>query len=203
MTDYFALLNVPRRPWLDGDALKATFLSQSASRHPDRIHGATEAEKAAAAQACAELNAAYHCLREPKDRLRHLLSLELGRRPGEVQEIPPDLANWFIEIAQLFRQVNAFLAEKASVTSPLLQVQRFEHGGEWHDRLTAVQKRLTERQGVLVDELKALDAEWLGTTAESPARERLLGRLEMLHQQFSFHARWSSQIQETRVQLTF
>ncbi|MCW5553098.1 MAG: hypothetical protein KIS67_13175 [Verrucomicrobiae bacterium] len=203
MTDYFALLNVPRRPWQDVDSLKAIFLTQSARLHPDRIHSATDTGKAAAARAYAELNAAYHCLREPKDRLRHLLELELGRKPGDMQDIPPDLANWFIEIAQLFRQVNAFLTEKASVTSPLLQVQRFEQGGEWADRLTAVLKRLTEHQAVLLDELKALDAEWLGTAAESPARGRLLDRLEMLHQQLSFHARWSSQIQEAKVQLTF
>lgn len=202
MTDYFVLLNVPRRPWLDTAALKATFLTRSTSQHPDRVHNAGDTEKTASAQLYAGLNAAYQCLREPKDRLRHLLELELGRKPEEVQEIPPELANWFIEIAQLCRQVNAFLAEKASVTSPLLHVQRFERGEEWNDRLTAVQKRLTERQAVLLDELKALDAEWLGTAAGSPARGPLLGRLEKLHRQFSFHARWSSQIQEAKVQLT-
>lgn len=203
MNDYFALLNVPRRPWLDIDSLKPTFLSRSASLHPDRIHNASEAEKAAAARTYADLNAAFHCLREPKDRLRHLLELELGRKLGEVQGIPPELANWFIEIAQLLRQVNAFLAQKASITSPLLQVQQFERGEEWSDQLTAVQKRLTERQAALLDELKVLDAEWLVTTAGSPVRGLLLGRLEMLFQQLSFHARWSSQVQEAKVQLTF
>ncbi len=203
MTDYFALLNVPRRPWLDVDALKATFLSQSASRHPDRIHSATKAEKAAAAQACAELNVAYHCLREPKDRLRHLLELEQGRKPAEVQEIPPELADWFVEIGQFFRQVNTFLSEKAAVTSPLLRVQMFQRGAEWTDRLNALQQRIAERQRTLLEELKALDAEWLQPAANAQARRPLLARLEKLHRQLSYHARWSSQIQETRVQLTF
>ena len=42
MTDYFALLNEPRRPWLDADLLKQTFLTLSAGAHPDKIHSANE-----------------------------------------------------------------------------------------------------------------------------------------------------------------
>ena len=68
MTDYFALLDEPRRPWLEPDSLKARFLALSAEVHPDRLHNAPEAQKQAANQQCAELNSAYRCLREPKER---------------------------------------------------------------------------------------------------------------------------------------
>ena len=40
MTDAFALLSEPRRPWLDAEALKARFLPLSAAVHPDRVHSA-------------------------------------------------------------------------------------------------------------------------------------------------------------------
>jgi len=36
MTDYFALLDEPRRPWLDVSSLKQKFLARSSEVHPDR-----------------------------------------------------------------------------------------------------------------------------------------------------------------------
>lgn len=202
MTDYFALLNEPRRPWLDPDSLKAKFLALSADLHPDRVHNAGDSEKAAAAHHYAELNSAYNCLREPKDRLRHLLELELGSKPRDVQEIPRDLADLFVEVAQLCRQANAFLAEQGKVSSSLLRVQLFERGQEWTTRLSTMQRRLDERQEELIQELQLLDAAWDRAKDHPTSRELLLGRLEEIHRLLSFYARWNSQIQEAIVQLT-
>src|SRR5271169_2956497 len=98
MTDNFALLSELRRPWLDTNALKQKFLALSASAHPDKIHSAGELEKSGAAKSFAELNAAYNCLAEPKSRLLHLLELELGAKPKEIQQIPAALADLFAEV---------------------------------------------------------------------------------------------------------
>jgi DnaJ-domain-containing protein 1 len=202
MTDYFALLQEPRRPWLDPALLKAKFLARSAELHPDRVHGAGEPEKAAAAQRYVELNSAFNCLREPKERLRHLLELELGRKPEDLQEIPADLADLFMEVAQLCRQVNAFLAEQAGASSPVLRVPFFERGQEWSERLGAMQQRVRERQERLIRELQDVDAEWNETAGRTSARAPLLRRLEEIHRLLSFYARWNAQIQEAIVQLT-
>src|SRR5260221_13341315 len=109
MKDYFALLTEPRRPWLDLEQLKAEFLALSAEAHPDRVHQASDAEKGSANQRFAELNAAYNCLREAKSRLQHLLELELGSRPKEVQEIAPETMDLFMEVGQLCREVDRFI----------------------------------------------------------------------------------------------
>ena len=202
MTDYFALLQEARRPWLDPALLKARFLALSAELHPDRIHNAAEAEKAAATRRYVELNSAFNCLREPKDCLRHLLELELGRKPEDLQEIPEDLAGLFIEVAQLCRQANAFLAERARVSSPVLRVQLFERGQEWAERLEAMRGRVGERREKLIRELQDLDAEWNETQGSTAARAPLLRRLEEIHRLLSFYTRWNSQIQEAIVQLT-
>jgi DnaJ-domain-containing protein 1 len=201
MTDYFALLDETRRPWIDPALLKAKFLTLSAELHPDRVHNASEHERTAAAQHYAELNSAFNCLRQPKDRLRHLLELELGHKPKDLQEIPADLADLFIEIAQLCQQATRFLAEKTKVSSPMLRVQLFERGQEWAERLGAVQRRVGERLAKLVRELQLLDAKWNGTAGNASARAPLLRKLEEIHRLFSFYARWSSQIQEAIVQL--
>ena len=139
MTDNFALFNEPRRPWLDADLLKQKFLALSASLHPDRIHSASEADKIEATKKFTELNAAFNCLTEPKLRLLHLLELELGAKPKDIQTIPAALADLFAEIATCCRNVDGFLAEKNRATSPLIQVQLFGRGQDWVEKLNGLQ----------------------------------------------------------------
>jgi len=201
VTDYFVLLNEPRRPWLEPDTLKSKFLARAAEAHPDKQQGESDAEKLAANRRYAELNAAYHCLTEPKSRLLHLLELELGAKPGDVQQIPSALADLFAEVAAVCRSADDFLAEKNQVTSPLLQVQLFERAQEWVERLRALQTRLAGLHDKLVEELKSLDALWTATSRTSE-RTALLNRLEELYRLFGYFNRWNGQIQERIVQLS-
>ena len=200
MTDYFALLDQPRRPWLDHDLLKQKFLVLSSGVHPDKIHSASETEKSSASKKFAELNAAYNCLAAPKSRLLHLLELERGAKPKDVQQIPAGLADLFAEVATVCREADAFLAEKAKTVSPLLQVQFFQRAQEWIEKLNGIQKKLTALSDELSAKLKQLDAQWLG--ADSPARPALLDELETLYRLFSYFNRWGGQIQERVVQLS-
>jgi DnaJ-domain-containing protein 1 len=199
VTDYFVLLNEPRRPWLDADALKQKFLSLSASIHPDKVHSAIESEKLAASKRFAELNVAYNCLAVPKLRLLHLLELETGTKPGEIRQIPPPLADLFAQVAAVCRDADRFLAEKAKTVSPLLQVQLFERGHEWIDKLNALQKTLGAFHDELMAKLKLLDKQWIG---DDPNRAGLLSDLEGLYRLFSYFNRWTAQIQERIVQLS-
>ncbi len=200
VTDYFVLLNEPRRPWLDPDLLKQTFLALAAAIHPDRIHNADELEKAGANRRYAELNAAYHCLAEPKLRLRHLLELELGAKSNDVQQIPAALADLFAEVAATCRNADTFLAEKGKAVSPLLQVQLFERAQEWIERLNLLQRKLNEWRKMLTDGLKSLDEKW--GAADAAARRDILPKLEELYRLFGYFNRWNSQIQERIVRLS-
>lgn len=199
MIDYFALVSEPRRPWLEPDVLKQKFLTLSASLHPDRIHSAGAAAWAGAATSFAELNAAYTCLADPKSRLRHLLELELGAKPKDIEEIPAALADVFADVAMTCRSTDGFLAERSRGTSPLLQVQRFEHAQDWVDKLQALQQKLSGVQGQLLEELKALDGRWVNLAAE--ARHEILSNLEELYRLFGYFNRWNKQINERLVQL--
>lgn len=200
MTDFFALFDEPRRPWLDADLLKNKFLALSSAIHPDRTHSASTAGQAASSEHFAELNKAFNCLREPKERLRHLLELELGERPKDLHQIPPDLADLFIEIAGLCRDVDGFLAKKAQVSSPLLRAQMFERGQDCADRLMALQRKVNERHDAIIARLRTLDAEWL---ADATGRSRLLPEIEELWRLLGFFTRWASQIQERLAQIAF
>lgn len=206
MTDFFALLDEARRPWIDPEALKEKFLALSAAVHPDRVHNASPAEKDVATRRYAELNAAYNCLREPRDRLLHLIELESGARPRDIQRIPPGTMDLFVEVGQTCRDVDAFLAEKEKVTSPLLKVQLFERGMEWTDKLNALQQRIHARRDELLAELQQLNQAWasapaLGTPERGAALP--LERVEEIYRVLSYVARWTQQIQERVVPLAF
>src|SRR5450755_1602076 len=161
MTDNFALLNEPRRPWLDADLIKQKFLALASDAHPDRVHNASESEKAEVTQRYTQLNAAFNCLAEPKLRLLHLLELELGAKPKDIQQIPTTLADLFAEVANSCRSADGFLAEKSKTTSPLVQVQLFERGQDWVEKLDGLQRELNELREQLTDKLKSLDAQWI------------------------------------------
>jgi curved DNA-binding protein CbpA len=200
MIDSFALLAEPRRPWLDPDLLKQKFLTLAAGLHPDRFHNAGELEKAGASRRYADLNAAYHCLAAPKSRLRHLLELELGAKPKDIQQIPPILADMFAEVATTCRNADGFLTEKNKTASPLGQVQLFERAQEWVDRLNLLQRKLNSWGEHLTGGLKSLDETWNAGNAAS--RMEILPKLEELYRWFGYFNRWSGQIQERIVQLT-
>ena len=199
MTDYFRLLDLPRRPWLDPEAVKQQFFDRSSAAHPDRVHTAAAAEKTEANRAFADLNAAHQCLAEPKSRLLHLLELERGAKPADIQEIPGELADLFATVATRCRETDLFLAEKARATSPLVQVTLFEQAQLWLEKLEALQSKLDACQADLTQQLQALDARWPAT--EAAARERLLADLESLYRLFGYFNRWHRQLAERRFAL--
>lgn len=204
MTDAFALLSEPRRPWLDAEALKARFLPLSAAVHPDRVHSASEAEKAAANTRYAELNAAYNTLREPRDRLLHLLELEAGGKPKDVQRIPPGTMDLFVEVGQTCRDTDEFLKQKSTSDSPMVKLRLMQGGLDWLDRLQVLQGRVNAKRDELTAELRQMNGVWEAAPAIGiPDRVNALPleRLEQVYRAMSYVARWTEQIQERIVQL--
>jgi DnaJ-domain-containing protein 1 len=204
--DNFALFGQPRLPWLDPDALKAAFLEHSARLHPDRVHAADAGEQAAATGRFAELNAAYNCLREPKERLLHLLELESGAPPANVQSVPADTMDLLMETDQVCRQSDQFLASKARAASPLMQAQKFEESLEWTARLQGLQERIQLRRDQLLAELRAMNDAWISAPPfPSPARAGALPlrRLDEMARTLSYIARCGGRIQERLAQLSF
>jgi hypothetical protein len=166
------------------------------------VHNASVEEKQVANQRYSELNAAYNCLREPKERLQHLLELELGAKPKEVERISSGSMDVFFEVGQLCRHVDVYLAEKARVTSPLLKVQLFEESQEWTDKLNSLQQKINARRDGLISELQTMNRFW-ESASNAADRQSSLTRLEEIYRLFGYFNRWSQQIQERIVQLSF
>ena len=131
----------------------------------------------------------------------HLLELELGAKPKDIQQIPSALADLFAEVAAACRNADDFLAEKNKATSPLLQVRLFEQAQEWIERLRALQTRLA---GLHEQADRRIEIARRLVDSEIPTGERtdLLNRLEELYRLFGYFNRWNGQIQERIVQLS-
>ena len=200
--DYFSLLDEPRRPWIEAEALKQKFLQLSTGVHPDRVHNLEQADRTAAQERYVELNSAYTCLASPKDRLRHLLELEIGALPKDIQQIPSGLMDLSLEIGQACRRADKFIAEKNQATSPLLKVQFFERGQEFSEALEVMQQKVSAFAEGAEKELRLLDSQWEQTSV-SPHRRELFRRLEEIYRLLSYFARWNQQMRERIVQLSF
>jgi curved DNA-binding protein CbpA len=200
--DCFALFNEPRRPWLEPEALKARFLFLSGTFHPDRAQNVPTQQAGRASQPFADLNAAYNILRDPKLRLAHLIDLERGAKPHDLEQIPPDLTDLWMQIGQLCREADGFLRRKKTVRSPLLRVELFEQAQGWVEKLGQVQQTLAGMQERLLQELKRQDSAWQAAL-DAPSRSVVLAELESLYRQFGFTGRWAQQVQERIVLLSF
>jgi curved DNA-binding protein CbpA len=195
--DHFAALQQPRLPWLEPETLKAKFLELSSQTHPDRVHGGSQAEKELATRRHAEINAAYRCLSEPKERLGHLLALEHGVKPTGIESVPEDATELFFKIGRLCRDVDGFLGGRAkdASSSPLLKVRRFKEALDWTEQVQARLGDLQERWAVEENQLKNLNAEW------SPGRPAL-AECERSYRRLSYLSRWLNQLREKQAQLS-
>lgn len=205
MTDYFLLLVQPRHPWLDLDALKTQYLALSAAAHPDHCAEGLPEAKAAANRSLSELNSAHSCLRDLKPRLLHLIQLESGSPPKDIQRIPPGTMDLFMEVGQTCRDAGAFAAQlEAAASSPMLKVRLLHRTLEWTDRLNALREKVAAAGHSYDAELQALNLVWdAAPPPGSPERPgRLpLERLELIYRALSYSARWTAQIQERAGQL--
>ena len=187
MSDYFALLNQPRRAWLDPDELKQAFHNKSRELHPDS--GSSSAAEADFAQ----LNEAHQVLREPKRRIQHLLTLE-GRAPARDVFVPSDIADLFPIVASVTQDTDAVVQKMTAATNPLSR-------SLLKPQLLGVQHRVAETLQ-RIRELHAMaDAELRRLTNVELADEAHWSQLHELYLRFSYLGRWISELEEKQVRL--
>ncbi len=199
MIDFFELLDEPRHPWLDADALKDKFAALSTTLHPDKFPNAAPEEKERIGARFAQFNEAYITLSDTRKRLHHLIGLENGTEPTDVQRIPPGFGDLFMKIGQTCAEAKAF-AEKRKKTelenaSPMIKAKLFVENMEWSDRLVSLQEDVQKMQADLEDELRQMNR------FPDNAQPLPIARLEEIYRSMSYIIRWTEQIRETSVLL--
>ena len=194
MTDYFALLDQPRAPWLDLDKLKETYHRKTLQAHPDAqaSRPGTDAFEAT----FTSLNEAYQVLQDPKRRLHHLLSLEGAAPSSADQTVPQQLHDLFPAVGALTQRANLLL-EKIRATSnalsrSLLKPQILEVQNETKE----VRAKIQMLSDASLAELQQINTAW----AKNPAKQ--IAALSNLYFAFAYLTRWSAQLDEMTFQLS-
>ncbi len=188
MTDHFASLQQPRRPWLDLEALKDQFHALAARHHPDTAGGSTDA--------FGEISRAYEVLKNPSSRVKHLLEVEYPwALQGGDGAIAPGLADRFMEVATLLRELNVFQQQQPENTTPLTQAlqasERFSLKRDAEKVLATVEMEYARSLRLL----QAEDEIW-----ESRS-EATAVRLVRLGDELSYLRKWSNELREALLRL--
>jgi hypothetical protein len=122
-----------------------------------------------------------------------------------LERLPASSSDFYFELGRMCRQADQFLAQKSSAASPLLKVRLFHEAIEWSARLQPFLARIESRQSELDSQLQKLNPAWdAAPPCGTPARPKALplDDLEQVYREWSYLARWASQIRERLVQLS-
>jgi curved DNA-binding protein CbpA len=178
VTDHFAVLGIPRSPWVDADELKERFLRLGARHHPDAPTGS--------GPAFTELNAALQALRDPAKCLRHYLELEHPGLLAESGQTPHELADLFMDIAAFRQDAQRFtvrLSAAGALARALLEPERIA----LRTRLEDLASNVAARTEQIVTALRS------GQTDP--------GGLATLLASLVFLGKWSAHLAEARLAL--
>jgi hypothetical protein len=185
--NHFAVLELPARPWLELELAKAAFHRLGAARHPDAPGGS--------ADAFAAVNAAWQILRDPARRLRHLLELLGAETAASTPQIPPALADLFMEMAPLPRKADDFRRRLAAADGALAKALLAAERHTLQHDLQHTLARLDALARESLAEIRAIDAVWEQRDAAA------LAGLSAAQQTLAFTSKWSDQLREALFQL--
>jgi len=170
-SDYFAMLQMPRKLWMAMGLLEQKFLQLSWKLHPDNFVNASPEEREIALRRSSELNDAYRTLRDPIARVEYLLAIEGARKEGQnKQQAPPELLE---EVFELNESLDELREAKASGGNTASLKQRLETAEK------KFEKKLAEVDG----QLQAAAGEWdkaIDDNADESARKQVMTRLNEL-----------------------
>jgi DnaJ-domain-containing protein 1 len=189
MTDFFALLEQPRQPWLDPAALKQKYHQLTRAAHPDVPSCESSTE-------FASINEAYRTLLDPKLRIHHLLALEAAKPSERNCVVPEELQELFLKIGSLTQNSQRLLEQfgntKSELSRSLLKADLLDLQRQAQECLE--QSRASHEN--CVAELHQLNTLW--NTNEQQA---IIG-LNVLHDRIAYLSRWIAQLEEMQFQLS-
>ena len=175
MTDYFALLQQPRKPWLDAEQLKQKYHELARGKHPEM----------------AILNEACRVLADPKLRLHHLLSVEGAPPSSAGHPVPDRLANLFIEIGALVTDVDCVLGEASAANNALRKSLLKTSILEQQRRVQDVLIRVRDLYDNALNDLRSI---------EDP--QQSLAQIDDSYHQLAYLTRWRDLLEERQFRLS-
>lgn len=190
-TDYFTMMQVEKRPCVDLNMLRENFLKVSEVIHPDKYYNASQEVKDLAITCSSLLNKAYSTLRDPKERIKYLISIETDKEAPVSSRASAETMEFFIEASDICNETDSFLKK----------------GGSGDDRKRELRSRLQEykkesqgRWNKVLKDIDKIDKEWIITS--SGERKPLLRRLLVLSHELSYLTKLQSMLDEMMIALS-
>ena len=177
MTDYFALLQRERRPWVDPKELKEKYFALSRLAAPD-----------------ARLNEAYRILSDPKLRLHHLLTLE-GADLAAGRPVPPSVADLFWNTGAVLREAERWLIQHIGTTTALQRSLTAAERAKLQGKISEIDVRLRVTYESQLEQLRQLDTTWKASSPNDTPQ------LLELYDSIAYLTRLLEQITEKKFQL--
>jgi hypothetical protein len=178
MTDYFALFDEARRPWLGPEKLKEKYFARSRASSAD-----------------VELNEGFRVLSDPKLRLHHFLMLE-GADLTVGRPVPPTVAELFWSSGTLLREIERWLLKHADAGSALSRALLSAERTKLEARLEALEGELNALYETELDQLRQIDA---SAETDSP---NVLPKLIEHYDSISYLSRLQEQTKEKRFRMS-
>ncbi len=189
MTDFFALLDQPRQPWLDSEALKQKYHQLTRAEHPDVRSSEPRIE-------FESINEAYRVLLDPKQRIHHLLALE-GSTPTTAKHVvPAAVEELFLKTGQLAQDSKRALEELGGATGSLSKSLLQSDLLDLRSRTRELLGQLSHVHEKCLMELQKLNELWKENRPEAVAR------LQLLYDEIAYLTRWIAQLEEIQFQLS-
>jgi curved DNA-binding protein CbpA len=188
MTDYFALLDQLRTPWLDLAALKEVFHRKTLEQHPD--------SNRAAAGDFAKLNEAYQVLQDPKRRLHHLLELQGAPADSTNQIVPQEMQELFLEIGAVNQRTTELLEKIRAASNPLSRSLLKGDVVAAQKEVASLRDKVRQLTDAANERLRQMNRGWLTNSAGQ------IADTFALYLRFSYLGRWSAQLDELAFQLS-
>lgn len=189
--DYFAMLEVEKRPVIDTVKLKENFLRLSELVHPDKYYNSSQDVQELALKSSSLLNKAYSTLKDPKERIRYLITLESDREAPVSKHASAETMEFFIEASDVCNEIDRFARKKGGDES-----LRQDH----LRKLSELKKDAGSRWDGVLGEITALDKEWL--TISGNDKKSKVRRLIILSHELSYLSKLQSLIDELIVAIS-
>src|SRR6267378_1597324 len=170
-SDYFALLEIPRKLWIEMGELEKKFLLLSWRLPPDNYVNGRPEEREISLKRSSELNDAYRTLREPVARLAHLLAIEGTRVEGKnKQQAPPELLEEVFELNESLDELREAKAGSGDTTA-------------LKQRLETAQKNFQAKLEEVDGEMQVVAKKWdaaVDANASEAGRKSVMAKLNEL-----------------------
>jgi hypothetical protein len=181
--DYFAFLEIERRPAITEESLKTAYFRKSESLLLDK----------ADPDDLSSLNMAFRVIGNPAARIQHLLVLEFGDARGG--QLGSEVGELFGNVVKALQQVDQEFGSLSAESSALLRALAFQRMDGTRELLGQVENELSQEECRLLSALDQLDRLWSKCPAE--CRESLA----QIALSLTFIQKWLSEVRERKIRL--